>query len=92
MTNKRKKPSRKTGDGHSSPPTNCSQHVLVTADGYRIDVSPLTVDEFRERFHAVLLDHLRWGQVTFPWLPCWKSRSMRQTLSANAKGEAQPPA
>jgi hypothetical protein len=62
------------------PLTTCS--LLPVLWGERtimVDVSPLTVDEFKTRAIAMLEAHIAWGEMVFPF------------IKANDQGDSQSP-
>jgi hypothetical protein len=65
------------------PRTPCS--LLPVTWGERIllvDVSPLTVEEFKTRAIAMLEAHIAWGEMVFPFI---KANAATHTPGANEK-------
>lgn len=51
------------------PLTNYSLLPVIWGDQtIMVDVSPLTVNEFKTRAIAMLEDHIAWGEIVFPFI------------------------
>ena len=57
-----------TENSEALPLTNCSLLPVLWGDRtVMVDVSPLTVDEFRMRAIAMLEAHIAWGKMVLPF-------------------------